>query len=392
MVIKEVTMPKLGESVTEGTISAWLVRPGDVVKKFDPLAEVMTDKVNAEIPASYEGTIEEILVDVDEPVSVGTPICTIRVASEEKESVEEKNDSFDGTQKRRHSPVVRRLSKQYGIDLEKVAGTGRGGRITRKDLLAFIERQQVEKATETIAEKTVTTGDVTIPVTGVRKAIADKMTKSKLETPHAWMMVEVDVTNLVRYRNERKEQFEREEGVPLTYLPFFVKAVVEALKEYPELNSMWAGDRIIRKKEINISIAVATDDALYVPVIQRADEKSVKGIALEIDRLAKKVRNGTITPEEMQGGTFTVNNTGTFGSILSTPIINHPQAAILSIESIVKRPVVIETEAGDMIAIRSIVHLCLSLDHRVLDGLVCGRFLARVKEKLENISPETMPI
>ncbi len=409
MAKKEVKMPQLGESVTEGTISSWLVKRGDVIKKYDPLAEVITDKVNAEIPSTFSGTIEEILVDVDEPVSVGVTICTIDTVEEESveqpspELKQETNPTVsdtneDKTQKLRYSPAVLRLAQDHNIDLAQVEGSGKGGRITRKDLTKLIEGgkkptttplQQVKEKREKAAVVEMSTGDLEIPVSGVRKAIADNLTKSKLETPHAWMMVEVDVTNLVQYRNQLKKSFQEQEGYSLTYLPFFIKATVEALKEFPQMNSMWAGDKIVQKKEINISLAVATDDALYVPVIKHADEKSIKGIARDIQELAQKVRTGTITSDDMQGGTFTVNNTGTFGSVLSTPIINGSQAAILSIESIVKRPVVIESEAGDMIAIRSMVNLCLSLDHRVLDGLICGRFLARLKEKLEQISNDT---
>ncbi|MED4161503.1 dihydrolipoamide acetyltransferase family protein, partial [Halalkalibacterium halodurans] len=248
-----------------------------------------------------------------------------------------------------------------------------------------------EKVQEPVQVPTVS-GDVEIPVSGVRKAIAQNMVKSKHEAPHAWTMVEVDVTNLVQLRNQLKEGFKKKEGFNLTFLPFFIKAVVEALKAYPQLNSMWAGDKIIQKKDINISLAVATDDALFVPVIKHADEKTIKGLAREVNELAHKVRTGKVTSSDMQGGTFTVNNTGSFGSVLSTPIINHPQAAILSVESIVKRPVVIESEAGDMIAIRSMVNLCLSLDHRVLDGLICGRFLAKVKNILENMTIENTSI
>jgi 2-oxoisovalerate dehydrogenase E2 component (dihydrolipoyl transacylase) len=198
-------------------------------------------------------------------------------------------------------------------------------------------------------------------------------------------MVEVDVTNLVNFRTKVKDEFKRREGLNLTYLPFFVKAVVEALKEYPMINSTWAGDKIIVRKNINISLAVATEDALYVPVIKDADQKSLIGIAKAVDDLAARTRAGKLSIDDMSSGTFTVNNTGSFGSVLSAPIINSPQAAILSIETIVKRPVVV----NDMIAIRSMVNLCLSLDHRVLDGLVCGRFLQSVKQKLEQIGPET---
>ncbi|WP_413466126.1 dihydrolipoamide acetyltransferase family protein [Fictibacillus halophilus] len=232
-------------------------------------------------------------------------------------------------------------------------------------------------------------GDVEIPVTGIRKAIAQNMVRSKHEAPHAWTMVEVDVTNLVEYRNSVKGDFKSKEGYNITFLPFFIKAVVESLKEFPQLNSMWAGDKIIQKKDINISIAVATDDALYVPVIKNADEKSIKGIARDVKELADKVRTNKLSGDDMKGGTFTVNNTGSFGSVMSTPIINYPQAAILSVESIVKRPVVMN---NGMIAVRDMVNLCLSLDHRVLDGLVCGRFLARVKERLENMTKENTSI
>lgn len=424
----EIKMPQLGESVTEGTISKWLVKPGDKVNKYDPIAEVMTDKVNAEVPSSYTGTIKELIAGEDETIEVGGVICTISVEGEN--SIETKSSkgteveiekvpqtSHNDSEKKRFSPAVLRLAGEHNIDLNLVQGTGRGGRITRKDLQLIIESgniptAKVEKQTEHqhIAEKEVVAspalkatkeqvttqttiptepGDIEIPVSGVRKAIAANMIKSKHEAPHAWTMVEVDVTNLVNFRNSMKENFKQKEGFNLTFLPFFIKAVVEALKEFPQLNSMWAGDKIIQKKDINISIAVATEDALYVPVIKHADEKTIKGIAREINDLAGKVRNKAISSSDMQGGTFTVNNTGSFGSILSAPIINHPQAAILSVESIVKRPIVMENDA---IAIRHMVNLCLSLDHRVLDGLVCGRFLARVKENLQSISKENTQI
>ncbi|WP_373886068.1 dihydrolipoamide acetyltransferase family protein [Cytobacillus gottheilii] len=261
------------------------------------------------------------------------------------------------------------------------------------------QQQAAETKTEAVAPapKTqapasnvpVVPGDIEIPVTGVRKAIAANMLRSKHEAPHAWTMMEVDVTNLVEYRNTIKDEFKKKEGFNLTFFAFFVKAVSQALKEYPQMNSMWAGDKIIQKKDINISIAVATEDALFVPVIKNADEKTIKGIGREIGELAGKVRAGKLTSAEMQGGTFTVNNTGSFGSVQSMGIINYPQAAILQVESIVKRPVVMN---NGMIAVRDMVNLCLSLDHRVLDGLVCGRFLQRVKEILENISKENTSV
>ena len=410
---KQITMPQLGESVTEGTISKWLVKPGDKVKKYDPIAEVMTDKVNAEVPSSYEGTIGELLVAEDEAVAVGSVICTIAVEGEAVDEIEQVEESAqvevvevetDTSMKRRYSPAVLRLANEHNIDLELVQGTGKSGRITRKDLYALIETgaaptrseqhhiepiaKQVKESMRAYAIESAV-GDLEIPVTGVRKAIAQNMVRSKHEAPHAWLMVEVDVTNLVNYRQGVKDEFKQKEGFNLTFLPFFIKAVVETLKEFPQLNSMWAGDKIIQKKDIHLSVAVATEDALYVPVIKHADEKNIKGLARELHELATRVRTNKLTSAEMQGGTFTINNTGSFGSVLSTPIINYPQAAILSVESIVKRPVVME---GDMLAIRSMVNLCLSLDHRVLDGLVCGRFLARVKEKLEAITKENTSI
>jgi 2-oxoisovalerate dehydrogenase E2 component (dihydrolipoyl transacylase) len=330
----------------------------------------------------------------------------------------ESTEPVDQGNKARYSPAVLKISQEHGIDLTKVSGTGAGGRITRKDLLKLIESGNIPVAGQgvvaknepAIAQETkqevaqpvstptspaqavnipVGVGDIEIPVTGIRKAIAANMLRSKHEAPHAWTMIEVDATSLVEYRNSLKENFKKKEGFNLTFFAFFVKAVAQALKEFPQINSMWAGDKIIQKKDINISIAVATDDALYVPVIKQADEKTIKGIAREISELAVKVRTGKLKSEDMQGGTFTVNNTGSFGSVQSMGIINYPQAAILQVESIVKRPVVMN---NGMIAVRDIVNLCMSLDHRVLDGLVCGRFLQRVKEILENTSQSTTSI
>ncbi len=449
----KVLMPQLGESVTEGTISKWLVKVGDMVNKYDPLAEVTTDKVNAEVPSTVSGRVTEIVVPEGETVAVGTLILYIEEsgasggeapaaapaasapapaasvvaaatqAPAQGASAQPAKAQVIQTGKQRYSPAVMRLAQEHGLDLSLIQGTGAEGRITRKDVLAFLEQggqasvpaaapsvtpvgeptaaPAVQSATQAPVTQTpapavstakevtydipVAAGDQVIPVSPVRKTIASRMVQSKHEAPHAWTMVEVDVTNLVKYRNQVKDEFKRKEGINLTFLPFFIKAVVEALKEFPMLNSTWAGDKIIVKKEINISIAVATEDALFVPVIKDADQKSIYGIAKSIEDLASRTRAGKLTVADMSGGTFTVNNTGSFGSVLSTPIINAPQAAILSVESIVKRPVVVD----DMIAIRSMVNLCLSLDHRVLDGLICGRFLQSVKQKLENIGPQT---
>ncbi|EAC9526346.1 TPA: dihydrolipoamide acetyltransferase family protein [Listeria monocytogenes] len=412
MAVEKITMPKLGESVTEGSISSWLVKPGDTVEKYDAIAEVLTDKVTAEIPSSFSGTIKEILAEEDETLEVGEVICTIETAdagsSEPVAEVEqtetkapEKQETkqvklADAPASGRFSPAVLRIAGENNIDLSTVEGTGKGGRITRKDLLQVIENgpvvtKQDVQSQSAPQEKTATpapvrsaAGDREIPINGVRKAIAKHMSVSKQEIPHAWMMVEVDATGLVRYRNAVKDSFKKEEGYSLTYFAFFIKAVAQALKEFPQLNSTWAGDKIIEHANINISIAIAAGDLLYVPVIKNADEKSIKGIAREISELAGKARNGKLSQADMEGGTFTVNSTGSFGSVQSMGIINHPQAAILQVESIVKRPVIID----DMIAVRDMVNLCLSIDHRILDGLLAGKFLQAIKANVEKISKE----
>ncbi|EAC2497833.1 branched-chain alpha-keto acid dehydrogenase subunit E2 [Listeria monocytogenes] len=412
MAVEKITMPKLGESVTEGTISSWLVKPGDTVEKYDAIAEVLTDKVTAEIPSSFSGTIKEILAEEDETLEVGEVICTIETAdagsSEPVAEVQQTETKAPEKQETkqvklaeapasgRFSPAVLRIAGENNIDLSTVEGTGKGGRITRKDLLQVIENGPVATKAEVQSqsapqEKTATpapvrsaAGDREIPINGVRKAIAKHMSVSKQEIPHAWMMVEVDATGLVRYRNAVKDSFKKEEGYSLTYFAFFIKAVAQALKEFPQLNSTWAGDKIIEHANINISIAIAAGDLLYVPVIKNADEKSIKGIAREISELAGKARNGKLSQADMEGGTFTVNSTGSFGSVQSMGIINHPQAAILQVESIVKRPVIID----DMIAVRDMVNLCLSIDHRILDGLLAGKFLQAIKANVEKISKE----
>jgi 2-oxoisovalerate dehydrogenase E2 component (dihydrolipoyl transacylase) len=430
LAIEKIIMPQLGESITEGTISKWLISVGDQVNKYDPLVEVMTDKVSAEVPSSFKGMIKTLIANEGETLAVGEAICEIEteevmksiqtvtnaeVIHKEVQKDEQRALSTDQSSKARYSPAVLKLSQEHGIDLNQVKGTGMGGRITRKDLLKIVESGEIQipmtKENESIPAEpnqtenidvqkesltipsamnaSATAGDIEIPVHGVRSVIASNMVKSKQEIPHGWMMVEVDVTNLVQYRNSIKNEFKKREGFNLTPFAFFVKAVAQSLKEYPQMNSTWAGDKIIRKKEVNLSIAVATEDALFVPVIKHADEKTIKGIAREISELAKKVRNETITAEEFKGGTFTVNNTGAIGSIQSMGIINYPQAAILQVESIVKRPVIME---NNMMAVRDMVNLCLSLDHRILDGFICGKFMHRLKEILEKTSKENTSI
>lgn len=415
--LEYIKMPQLGESVTEGTIDRWLVKVGDHVEQYDSLAELTTDKVTSDLPSQLTGVIQEILIAEGETVDVGTIICSINVAAsgeiqpqqtasqpqvavqaQQKTTIAVQSKTAkrqqDDSQKKRVSPVVGRLVDEYHLNIDLIEGTGTGGRVTRKDVMNAIESgimasqlTQEDKPTirETIVRETVPedNGDVVIPLSSVRKTIAKRMVDSVTQIPHAWMVIEVDVTELVKLRNANKKQFKEQEGYNLTYFAFFVKAVAQALKEYPMLNSVWKGDSVVLKKAINMSIAVASDDELFVPVIQNADQLSIAGIASQIAILAEKGRKKQLTMKDMSGGTFTVNNTGSFGSVQSAGIINAPQAAILQVESIVKKPVII----GDgMFAARDMVNLCLSLDHRILDGLICGKFLARVKELLENMT------
>lgn len=416
----EIKMPKLGESVHEGTIEQWLVSVGDKVEEYDPLCEVITDKVTAEVPSSYAGTIREIVVEEGTTVAIDEVICILDADDATLENTESsQSESEDNNNKQqveqsqeptseqsgttndapknngRYSPVVFKLASEHQIDLAQVVGTGFEGRVTKKDIEKVI-KEGTNKTPSTIVapkdtpkvSKQVTYNEPSpgsaIPVNGVRKQIAQNMVNSVNEIPHAWMMVEADATNLVKTRNYHKQSFKESEGYNLTFFAFFVKAVAEGLKAYPLLNSSWQDSEIVMHKDVNISIAVADEDKLYVPVIKNADEKSIKGIAREINELAHKARNKKLRTEDMQGGTFTVNNTGTFGSVSSMGIINHPQAGILQIESVIKKPVVID----DMIAIRNMVNLCISIDHRILDGLQAGRFMNFVKTRIEQYSIE----
>lgn len=439
MTIQNIAMPQLGESVTEGKIERWLVKVGDQVNKYDPIAEVTTDKVNAEIPSSFAGIIKELIATEGDTLPVGAIVCTIEVEGaelppapaaktsnisaailnagvqrkEEQAPIVQPAEKSVRTERKgpRFSPAVLALASEHNVDLTQITGTGAENRITRKDVEAYIaagkpvqQPSTTQAQAEPVAQPAVVenkaaapeparttthAGDIEIPVTQVRKAIAKNMLRSTHEIPHAWMMMEVDVTELVEFRDAIKNDFKKKEGFNLTYFAFFLKAVAQALKEFPMMNSVWADDKIIQKQAINLSIAVATEDALYVPVIKNVDEKSIKGIAKEIHDYAHIVRHGKLTLEQMQGGTFTVNNTGSFGSVQSMGIINYPQAAILQVESIVKRPVIVQ---DNMIAQRHIVNLCLSLDHRILDGLICGKFLSRVKEILENVDKNKMSV
>ncbi|PTF54951.1 dihydrolipoamide acetyltransferase family protein [Staphylococcus chromogenes] len=419
----EIKMPKLGESVHEGTIEQWLVQVGDTVEEYDPLCEVITDKVTAEVPSSFSGKITKIHVEAGETISIGTVICEMEVEEGASPTLDtddnEKSNNENASTKNgqhslnthttegsknngRYSPVVFKIASQHQINLEEVPGTGFEGRVTKKDIEAFIQsgkehlQASSHQNSESVAPLKAIDNEVSssneltsmIPVKGVRQQIAQKMVQSVHEIPHAWMKIEVDATELVKTRQHYKDQFKAKEGYNLTFFAFFVKAVAETLHEFPMLNSSWKNNEIHVHKDINLSIAVAAEDKLFVPVIKNADEKSIKGIAKEIATLAKKARQNQLTNADMQGGTFTVNNTGSFGSVSSMGIINHPQAAILQVESIVKRPAVID----DMIAIRHMVNLCLSIDHRILDGLQAGQFLNKVKSRIERYTIDSTQI
>ncbi|CAM4313804.1 dihydrolipoamide acetyltransferase family protein [Saccharibacillus endophyticus] len=462
---KEITMPQLAESLVSATIAKWLKRPGDAVDMYEPICEVITDKVNAEIPSTEEGVMGELLASEGQEIAVGEIICRIITEGEAaaaapapqaaSDSVSHaapaaqasasRPASLNGTaaaassesgMRARYSPAVQALAAQHNVDPAVIPGSGMGGRVTRKDVLQYVERggaSQTSAPADPVAQSTsqptvISSGapqppifaapsspqnevrhsglhlsenpplpkieiedggrgsnETYIDITPIRNTIATRMRQSVSEIPHGWMMIEVDMTNLVKLRNTHKDEFKRKEGVNLTYPAFVIKAVVNAIKDYPIMNSVWAVDKIIVKRDINISLAVGTEDSVLTPVIKKADQKNIAGLAMEIDDLARRTRERTLKLDDMQGGTFTVNNTGSFGSILSQPIINYPQAAQLTFESIVKRPVVI----NDMVGVRSMANFCLSLDHRILDGLICGRFLQRVKENLEGYSAET---
>lgn len=443
---KPVTMPQLGESVAEGTIARWLKAEGDEVQKDEPICEVDTDKVSAELPSPLAGTVQKILISEGTTVDVGTELLMMSVADEdgspdeqpvpkEDASAEAPTEEFpaaeteaqpvatDGLQSRnatvsrsgdsngevqsaeslrltRSSPVVRRLAAEHEVKLSEVSGTGIEGRVTKKDIEKHIEEREavpeIPTAPETTPERepsersraAVHEGDRVVGLTSVRRAIAGRMSQSKREAPHAWAMVEADMSGLVRLRENIKEEFAERNGVRLTYLPFIVGAVVEGLKEYPVLNSVWDEDRIVLRKRINIGVAVDLEDALIVPVIPDADELNTLGLARKIEDLVRRARGGELTPDDTARGTFTVNNPGALGSVVSTPIINYPQAAILSAEAIVKRPVVVEDAGGAAIAIRSMMNLEVSFDHRILDGGTALRFLNAVKHRLESYMPE----
>ncbi len=407
----EVKLPQLGESTYEGTIGKWLKKPGERVEKYESLVEIITDKVNVEMPSPFEGLLTKILVSEGETVPTGTPIAlmepgdgvvtgeitspastAVAPATREPPVSTGRRPAQAAEERTRLSPVVRKLAHEHGIPLEtleRLHGTGTGGRVTKEDVLTYLEaRREAAPAPPTpttvpLAPAPVPApGDQVIKLTPLRRSIAQRMAQSKREIPHAYGVIEVDVTTLVRWREAHKEEWRVRERVNITYTAFFVKAAVEALKAVPAVNASWREDGIVLHRAINIGMGIALDDGLIVAVIKHADQNSLVGIAQELDALGRKARDGKLTLDEVQGGTFTITNPGVFGSIWSMPIIVPGQAAILATDAIVKRPVV----RDDAIAIRDIMHLGLSFDHRVFDGAVAMQFLNRMREKLERVA------
>jgi 2-oxoisovalerate dehydrogenase E2 component (dihydrolipoyl transacylase) len=486
-----VTMPQLGESVTEGTIARWLKHPGDAIAKYESIAEVITDKVNAEIPAPADGVMSELIAAEGTVVPVGEPICSIEtgVATQDAaaepevkeaaavaapaepslqaapaepqaaraepeaapaeaqaipaepqtapvkapaggetavgpiqeafaESAAEGPASDDaaggnGQAAGYHvTPAVRMLVREHGVDLSQITGSGIGGRITKKDVLEYVQRRDAGAGASvpsgtpatapTQAPQPASTaptaapasaapasftqageGETVVPLTQVRRAIAEHMVRSRQTSPHAYVMVEVDMSAVWRVRDREKAAFEERHGVKLTFLPFVARAVVEALQRHPTLNASWSDAGIVVKRAINLGIAVALEDNLIVPVVRDADRLSITGLATTMADLGARARSNHLKLDEIQGGTFTLNNTGALGAVMTQAIINQPQAAIITMDLVVKRPVVV----GDAIAIRPIMNLGLSFDHRINDGLQATRFVTSVQKLLEGLDP-----
>ncbi len=430
----EIKMPKLGESITEGTIVSWSVKVGDMIQEDDVLFEVNTAKVSAEIPSPVAGKVVEILYKEGDTVAVGTVVAIIDLDGEESSGTEPvnvsetspssaetaKNESANTASKpvvaeeeRWYSPVVIQLAREAKIpkeELDAIQGTGYEGRLSKKDIKDYIEKKKrggsvepkpasvaaapaASKPSVAVSSEQASPKVAPVAMSGVevkemdrvRRIIADHMVMSKKVSPHVTNVVEVDVTKLVRWREKNKDAFFRREGVKLTYMPVITEAVAKALAAYPQVNVSVDGYNILFKKHINVGIAVSLNDGnLIVPVVHDADHLNLNGLAVAIDSLALKARDNKLMPEDIDGGTFTITNFGTFKSLFGTPIINQPQVAILGVGYIEKKPAVVETPEGDTIAIRHKMYLSLSYDHRVVDGMLGGNFLHFIADYLEN--------
>jgi 2-oxoglutarate dehydrogenase E2 component (dihydrolipoamide succinyltransferase) len=442
MAVVDLVMPKLGESIMEATVLKWHKQPGDSIQMDETLLDIATDKVDSEVPSTAAGIIEEILFNVNDVVPIGTVIAKIRTGTAETGSsrpvistpVNEKqssqpiqeaeivetiqststtqSQSSNGASNRFYSPLVLNIAASEGVsmtELESIPGTGNEGRVSKKDILQFVSgrkssgnkqrttnQQDIsvirEPAPSTTQSTQLTTyqGNIEIiEMDRMRKLIADHMVRSKQTSPHVTSFTEADVTNLVQWREKIKKEFEKREGTKITFTPLFIEAIVRCIKKFPLINCSLDGNNIIIKKDINIGMATALPSGnLIVPVIKNADQLNMVGLAKQVNNLADAARNGKLKADDTTGGTFTMTNVGSFGSLMGTPIINQPQVAILAVGAIKKRPVVIETQAGDSIAIRHMMYLSMSYDHRIVDGSLGATFLTAVAKELENFKSD----
>jgi pyruvate dehydrogenase E2 component (dihydrolipoamide acetyltransferase) len=433
----DIVMPQMGESIFEGTITKWLKKPGDKVQRDEPLFEISTDKVDAEIPAPASGILQDIKVVEGNTVQVNTVVGTIAgdgeaaatppVASKAStpapappaktpaaappppvdlqataEAAREEEDDHA-----RSSPLVRKIAREHNVNLSQVSGSGMGGRITKQDIMAFLARPEaaapavsvrtsapaasspVSSSPRPVAPSTVAIPGDAVPMTQMRKIIAQRMIESRRTSAHVHCMFEVDITRIVQLRNKTKSAFEQRHGARLTFMPFFVRAVIIALQQFPIVNASIEGENIRYHRHVNVGIAVALDWGLIVPVLKNADEMNFLGLQRGISDLGERARSKKLKPEEVEGSTFTVTNPGQFGAVFGLPIINQPNSAILGVGGITKVPLVVtDNDGNDSIAIRSVVHLTLGYDHRLIDGAVADQFMAFVKKTLENWSEE----
>ena len=439
MAVVDLIMPKLGESIMEATVLKWHKQPGDTVKMDETVLDIATDKVDSEVPSTAAGVIEEILFNVNDVVPIGTVIAKIRTGAAEpaspapvistpaKETVAQPAQeavvvetiqrpaistpqSSTGSSNRFYSPLVLNIAASEGVsmtELEAIPGMGNEGRVTKKDILQYVGQrksgtkttgmvipvakvEQPQQQTTGNQQLTTFTGNVEIiEMDRMRKLIAEHMVRSKHTSPHVTSFTEADVTNLVQWRDRVKKEFEKREGTKITFTPLFIEAIVRCIKRFPLINCSLDGNNIIVKKDINVGMATALPSGnLIVPVIKNADQLNLVGLTKQVNGLADAARNGKLKVDDTTGGTFTLTNVGTFGSLMGTPIINQPQVAILAVGAIKKRPVVIETPAGDSIAIRHMMYLSMSYDHRIVDGSLGATFLTAVAKELENFKSD----
>jgi pyruvate dehydrogenase E2 component (dihydrolipoamide acetyltransferase) len=420
----DVVMPQMGESIVEGTITKWLKKPGDKIQRDEPLFEISTDKVDAEIPAPVSGILQDIKVSEGATVQVNTVVGTISSEGEasapaksnsqpastsekqapakiEEQAAKPAPTAEDEDDQTRSSPLVRKMAREHNIDLAQISGSGLSGRITKQDVLAFIEGQGTKPSPTSVPAPSVVAtvatpprnipsipGEV-VPLTQMRKIIAQRMIESRRTSAHVHCMFEVDITSIVQLRNKTKSAFEQRNGVRLTFMPFFVRAAIIALHQFPIVNASMDSEAIRYHRHVNVGIAVALDWGLIVPVLKNAGDLNFLGLQRGIADLGERARSKKLRPEDVEGSTFTVTNPGQFGAVFGLPIINQPNSAIMGVGGIGKAPVVVtDKEGNDSIAIRSLVHLTLGYDHRVIDGAVADQFMALVKKTLENWSEE----